>query len=59
LDLIGSGRGLKKYTVKTFIFFSSSHIITVMKSKRMGRTGRVEYTGEMIDSCIIFIERAE
>lgn len=25
----------------------------------MGRSGRVEYTGEMIDSCIILIGRAE
>ena len=25
----------------------------------MGRSGRVEYTGEMIESCIILIGRAE
>jgi hypothetical protein len=51
-----------KYTMKTqnvHIFFFLFNIISVMTSKSMGRSGLVEYTGEMIDSCIILIGRAE
>jgi hypothetical protein len=52
----------EKYAMKTYnihILFLSLHITSVMRSKGIGRTGLVECTGEIIDSFIILIGRAE